>query len=154
MEREDMRDLVRVLEVRLDFVADDMEKRDLLRRIAELRDERLTDDRGSFDTYAKLLPLAPGDVDARSRYLEIARRLDRLSEAGDVLMMSAKNAEAPQPRAEILGEIAKIYEETEEHDRAESVHRQILELAPEDASIAGPACLALERLYMARGKHA
>lgn len=153
-EREEMRDLVRVLEVRLEFVGDDVERRDLLRRIAELRDERLTDDRGAFETYGRLLPLAPGDVEARTRYLEIGRRLDRLSEAGDVLMMSAKNADSPQPRAEILGDVAKIYEETEETERAELVHRQILELAPEDSSIAGPACLALERLYIARGKHA
>lgn len=154
VEREEMRDLVRVLEVRLEFVTDDVEKRDLLRRIAELKDERLTDDRGSFDTYAKLLPLAPGDVEARSRYLEIARRLDRLAEAADVLMLAAKNAEAPQPRAEILGDVARLHEEAEEHDRAEVVHRQILDLAPDDPAIATPACLALERIYVQRGKHA
>ena len=55
-----MRELVRVLEVRLEFVADDVERRELLRRIAELRDERLTDDAGAFEAYARLLPLSPG----------------------------------------------------------------------------------------------
>ena len=38
------RELVRVLEVRLEFATDAVERRELLRRVAELRDERLTDD--------------------------------------------------------------------------------------------------------------
>ncbi len=151
-EREEMRELVRVLEVRLEFVADDVERRELLRRIAELRDERLTDDAGSFDAYGRLLPLAPGDVEARTRYLEIGARLDRLNDAADVLLVAAKNADSPQPRAEILGEVAKIFEGSEQRDRAESIYRQVMDLAPEDPSIALPAVRALERLYGDRGK--
>ena len=153
-EREEIRDLVRILEVRLEFVTDDVEKRELLRRIAELRDVRLTDDKGAFEAYGKLLPLSPGDVEARQRYLEIALRQTRLDEAADVLLVAAKSAESPQPRAEILGDVAKIYEESEQIDRAEAVHRQVLDLAPEDPSIALPATRALERIYTNRGKHA
>jgi tetratricopeptide (TPR) repeat protein len=152
-EREEMRDLVRILEVRLEFVTDDVERRDLLRRIAELRDERLTDDKGAFEAYARLLPLAPADVEARTRYLEIAQRLDRNDDAADVLLIAAKNAESPQPRAEILGEVAKIYEGSEQADRAESIYRQVMDLAPDDPTIALPAVRALERVYVARGKH-
>ena len=152
-EREETRDLVRVLEVRLEFVTDDVEKRELLRRIAELRDERLTDDKGSFEVYAKLLPLSPGDVEARTRYLEIAARLDRLNDAADVLLIAAKNADSPQPRAEILGDVAKLFEDTDQIDRAESVYRQVLDLAPDDPSIALPATRSLERIYTGRGKH-
>jgi tetratricopeptide (TPR) repeat protein len=152
-EREEMRDLVRILEVRLEFVTEDVERRDLLRRIAELRDERLTDDRGSFEAYGRLLPLAPGDVEARTRYLEIAQRLDRLDDAADTLLVAAKSAESPQPRAEILGEVAKIYESSEQADRAESIYRQVMDLAPDDPTIALPAVRALERVYVARGKH-
>jgi len=152
-EREEMRDLVRVLEVRLEFVADDVERRELLRRIAELRDERLSDDAGAFDAYGRLLPLSPGDVEARTRYLEIAQRLERLDDAADVLLVSAKNAESPQPRAEILGEVAKIFEGSDQLDRAESIYRQVMDLAPEDPSIALPAVRALERMYGDRGKN-
>ncbi|HEY8077097.1 MAG TPA: tetratricopeptide repeat protein, partial [Labilithrix sp.] len=153
VEREEMRDLVRVLEVRLEFVGDDVERRELLRRIAELRDERLTDDPGAFDAYGRLLPLSPGDVEARNRYLEIARRLGRLDQAAETLMLAARNADAPQPRAELLGDVAKIYEETDQPERAEMVHRQVFDLAPEDPSIALPASRALERIYTARGKN-
>ena len=151
-EREEMRDLVRILEVRLEFVADDVERRDLLRRIAELRDERLTDDKGSFEAYARLLPLAPGDVEARTRFLEIAQRLGRLDEAADVVLVAAKNADSPQPRAELLADVAKIYEAGAQPDRAEAIYRQVLDLAPEDPTIALPAVRALERIYTERGK--
>jgi tetratricopeptide (TPR) repeat protein len=152
-DRDEIRDLVRVLEVRLEFVSDDVEKRELLRRVAELRDERLTDDAGSFDTYARLLPLSPGDVEARQRYLEIAARLDKRNEAAAVLITAAGNAEAPQPRAEILGDVAQIFELTNQIERAEAIHRQVLDLAPEDPSIALPATRALERIYTQAGKN-
>ncbi|MCL2725127.1 MAG: tetratricopeptide repeat protein [Polyangiaceae bacterium] len=146
-EREELRDLVRVLQVRLEFCANDAERREFLRRIAELYDGRLHDDAGAFDTYARLLPLSPDDAEARQRYLEIAKRQGRLGEAADLLLSAAKNAEAPQPRAEILSDVAKIYEEHQEADRAEAVHRQVVDLAPDDLRIALPAARALERLY-------
>ncbi len=151
-EREEMRDLVRILEVRLEFVADDVERRELLRRIAELRDERLTDDPGAFEAYGRLLPLAPGDLEARTRFLEIAQRLGRLDEAADVVLVAAKSADSPQPRAELLADVAKIYEAGEQPDRAESIYRQVMDLAPEDPTIALPAVRALERIYTERGK--
>lgn len=152
VEREEMRELVRILEVRLEFAVDEVVQRELLRRIAELRDERLSDDKGAFDAYARLLPLAPGDLEARTRFLEIARRLERLDAAAEVVLVAAKNAESPQPRAELLGDVAKIYEESEQSDRAEAVYRQIMELAPDDPTIALPAVRALERMYGASGK--
>lgn len=154
VEREEMRDLVRVLEVRLEFVEGEAERRELLRRIAELRDERLTDDKGALETYARLLPIAPGDVEARQRYLEIATRQGRLSEAAEVLLTAAKNAEPPQPRAELLAEVAKILVELGDLERAEAVHRQVLELGTDDPSIALPAARALERLYEGRADKA
>ena len=151
-EREEMRDLVRILEVRLEFVGDDVERRELLRRIAELRDERLTDDKGAFEAYGRLLPLSPGDVEARARFLEIAARLERLDEAADVVLVAAKNAESPQPRAELLADVAKIYEAGEQPERAEAIYRQVMDLAPEDPTIALPAVRALERIYGDLGK--
>ena len=62
-----------ILHVKLDVTPDFAQRSitgTMTMRIAELRDERLTDDKGSFEVYAKLLPLAPGDVEARTRYLE------------------------------------------------------------------------------------
>lgn len=149
-EREEVRELVRVLEVRLEFAVDDTERRELLRRIAELRDERLTDDPGAFEAYARLLPLSPGDVEARQRYLEIAARRGLREQAAEVLLVASKNAETPEGKADLLFEVARIFEETNAVDRAEAVHRDVLALAPEDPSIALPAARALERIYASR----
>ncbi len=147
-ERDEIRDLVRVLDVRFEFAVDDAERRELLRRMAELRDERLTDDRGALEVYARLLPLSPGDVEARHRYLEIAARQGAREAAADVIASAAKNADAPELRAELFTEVARIHEDLGQIERAETFHRQILDLAPEDPSIALPAARSLERLYV------
>ena len=152
-EREEMRDLVRVLEVRLEFVDADVERRELLRRIAELKDERLTDDKGAFETYGKLLPLSPSDLEARNRFLEIGTRLGRLDEAAEVILAAARNADSPQPRAELLSDVARIYEGSAAPERAEAIYRQAMDLAPEDPTIALPAVRSLERFYTERGKY-
>ena len=102
-----------------------IEKRELLRRIAELRDERLTDDQGAFDAYARL-------VAARAERRRGAQRLSRSRDAS--AHTSARRrcssrprraADVPQPRAEILSDVAKIYEDLL-HDaiRAERVYRR------------------------------
>src|SRR5207253_4011795 len=46
--KDEIRHLVRVLEIRREGATDGGERRDLLRRIATLRDERLRDDPGAF----------------------------------------------------------------------------------------------------------
>ena len=151
-DREEMRDLVRVLEVRLERMTDEVELRDLLHRVAQLKDERLGEDASAFETYGRLLPLSPGDVEARARFLEISERLGKRDDAATILLAAAEAADAPQPRAEILGDVARIYEETNQVERSEAIHRQVLGLAPEDPSIALPATRALERIYAANDR--
>ena len=152
-ERGESRELVRVLEIRLEFAADAIEKRELLRRVAELRDEKLSDDPSAFDAYARLLPLAPQDNAARERLLEISKRLGRGEQAAEVLTVTAEAASTPQPRAEILADVAKLYETMGDNARAEIVYKRVLELDPEDASLALPAARALERVYTLAGKN-
>ncbi len=152
-EHEEMSALVRILEVRLEFVSDDDSERPaLLRRIAHIRDERLKDESGAFEAYARLLPLASSDLDVRARFLALAERLVRIENATDVLLTAAARAEAPQPRAELLFEVAAIYAANTTSDRAQAIYIQILRLAPEDPAVALPALRALERIYLACGK--
>ncbi|MEO6576373.1 MAG: hypothetical protein ABIP89_21145, partial [Polyangiaceae bacterium] len=148
-----VRDLVRVLEIRLETASDPVEKRELLRRVAEFRDERLNE--GAFEVFARLVPIAPDDANARARLLELGNRVGAHEESARVLIESAKVAEAPQPRAEILSEVAKLYEEhLGDPLRAEAVYRQVLEIDPNDAMLALPAARALERIYATAGKSA
>ncbi|MGH7283260.1 MAG: tetratricopeptide repeat protein, partial [Polyangiaceae bacterium] len=97
------RDLVRVLEIRVEFAKSDDERRELLERIADLRDNRLNE--GALDVYTRLVPLAPEDAHARGRLLDLARKVGAYEEAVKVLGLAA--AAAPnETRAEILGELA------------------------------------------------
>src|SRR5690606_23292826 len=116
--RDEIRDLVRVLEIRLERYqqlpepADpelEGERRDLLRRIATLRDERLHDDESTLETLALLVPADPLDVDARTRLLEVGRRLGRHERVAAVLEQSAERADTPGLKGEILMKVAGIY---------------------------------------------
>src|SRR5262249_36490951 len=55
--RDEIRQLVRVLTIRLEGADEGLERRELLRRISILRDERLRDDHGAFASLSELLPL-------------------------------------------------------------------------------------------------
>jgi golgin subfamily B member 1 len=153
--KDQVRDLVRVLEVRLEFAKEPLEMRELLGRVATLKDERLQDDVGAFETYARLIPLDPDDGHGRARALEIARRIGVQERAAQVLSQAAAAARSPQPRAEILSDVAHIYENLlDDGARAEAVYKQVLEIDPEDGTLALPAARALERLYGASGRNA
>jgi tetratricopeptide (TPR) repeat protein len=145
------RDLVRILEVRLETASAIEERRELLRRIAELRDERLGE--GAFDVYARLVPIAPDDVQARTGLITMAKKIGALEEAATVLAASAEAAAVPQPRAEILSELAQLLEKNiGDGARAEAVYRQVLVIDPDDAVLALPIARSLERIYAASGR--
>jgi tetratricopeptide (TPR) repeat protein len=160
--RDEVRDLVRVLEIRLaaqDEAAGgatsvDDERKELLRRIATLRDERLRDDSGALEALARYVPVEPLDVDARGRLLEIGRRLGVQARVAQVLERASEKADTPGMRGEILTEVARIYEDQlGDAAKAEETYRKVLEIDPDDAALALPAARALERLYVASGEH-
>ncbi len=151
--RDEVRDLVRVLAIRIESlttpeVAD--ERRELLRRIAMLRDDRLHDDQGALDALAELVPMDPLDADARTRLLEIGRRVSAHERVADVLAKSAEKANTAVAKGEILTAVARIYEDLlADPARAESTYRLILKLDENDAELVLPAAKALERIYVA-----
>ncbi|HWL85144.1 MAG TPA: hypothetical protein VNO21_05045, partial [Polyangiaceae bacterium] len=145
------RDLVRILEVRLETAQAIEERRELLRRIAELRDDRLQE--GAFDVYARLVPIAPDDVEARAGLLTLAKKLGAFEEAARVLAESAEAANVPQPRAQILSELAQLLERhLNDSARAETVYRQVLDIGPDDTELALPIARSLERIYASSGR--
>ncbi|HMA93172.1 MAG TPA: tetratricopeptide repeat protein [Polyangiaceae bacterium] len=153
--RDEMRDLVRVLSIRLDCLDDvdqpeSNERRDLLRRIAVLRDERLHDDDGAFEVLQKLVPLDPEDGDARTRLVEIGRRLGRVSDIVEVLRKAFDATRVIPLRAEIGMQLAQI-EQAQLSDiaAAEMTYRRIVALDPQNPSVTLPAAHALEKIYQA-----
>jgi tetratricopeptide (TPR) repeat protein len=152
--REEVRDLVRVLEIRLEGAETDDLRRELLRRIAALRDERLSDDVGALGALSRLVPLEPTDVPARDRLTEIGRRLGAHDRVAEVLTQAAQAAEEPRLRSEILMQVASLCETMlGDLPRAESLYQKALAIDPQNAELALPAARALERLYTAWGNH-
>jgi tetratricopeptide (TPR) repeat protein len=151
--RDEVRDLVRVLAIRLESLtsAETLdERRELLRRIAMLRDDRLHDDQGALDALAELVPMDPLDTEGRGRLLEIGRRVSAHERVAEVLNRAASKADTSQIKGEILTAVARIYEDLLlDPSRAEQTYRRILKLDEEDATLVLPAAKALERLYIA-----
>jgi golgin subfamily B member 1 len=151
--RDEVRHLVRILDIRREGQSGD-ELRDLLRRLALLRDERLKDDAGAFAALAELLPLEPEDAAARERFTEIGRRLGEHERVAAVLGSAADAAAQPATQGEILMEVATICEDLlGDPARAESVYRRVVRIAPEDADSTIPAARALARIYAGAHRH-
>ena len=152
--RDEIRDLVRVLGVRLECLDDDAsasdtdERRLLLRRIAVLRDERLHDDPGAFEVLQRLVPLDPDDADARGRLVEIGRRLGRIADIADVLRKAFDATRIIALRAEIGMQLARHeQEQLADITAAETTYRRVAALDPSDPAVTLPAAHALERIY-------
>jgi len=162
--RDEIRDLVRVLAIRLEELdagaGDDNEairldeQKELLRRIATLRDDRLHDDDAALDSLARLVPLDPLDIESRERLLEIGRRVGAHARVAEVLVTAADHADTPGMKGEILMQVAQIYEDLlGDTDKAEETYRRIITLDENDAELVLPAARALERIYVGRGEH-
>ncbi|HMR06290.1 MAG TPA: hypothetical protein PKA88_10935, partial [Polyangiaceae bacterium] len=164
--RDEVRDLVRVLLIRLeeqdkeaggaDASADlDDDRRALLRRIALLQDERLHDDEGGLAALARLVPADALDIDARERLLEIGRRVGAHARVAEVLSAAAARADTPGLKGEILMKVAEIYETLlSDPESAERTYREVLSLDESDAELVLPAARALERIYLSGDKSA
>jgi golgin subfamily B member 1 len=153
--RDEVRDLARVLAARLEADQDATpdETRELLRRIAVLRNDRLRDDAGAFDTFARLCPLDPTDADARDQLAQIGERQGTYDRVAAVLLETADKATSTELKGEILTRVAVIYEDKlGDRRQAESVYRRVLELDPNEPRGALPAARSLERLYAAQGE--
>lgn len=153
--RDEMRSLVRVLDIRREGAEDEAERRELLHRIAEFRDERLHDDQGAFAALAELVPMEPEDAESRERFLETGTRLGEHQKVADVLTKAADACESPPIQGEILREVARICEDQlDDVDQAEKVYRRVIELDPSDPDLVVPAARALGNIYADREQHA
>jgi tetratricopeptide (TPR) repeat protein len=152
--RDDIRDLVRVLLVRLEGAKDDEQKRELLRRLATLRDERMKDDAGSFESLQSLVPLEPEDATVRERFMLIGRRLGAHGKMAEALGEAAQRCQLPQVRGEILMASARLYrDDLDQSMRAEKVFKQVLEIDADDPLLVIPAAQALAEIYEERADH-
>ncbi len=151
---DDPRDLVRILDVRLEGAETEEDKRALLHRIGTLRDDRLKDDGGAFEALRALMPLEPDDAEIRGRLIEVGRRLGENAKMAEALLETAEKCSTPVVRGEILMEAAQLYRDRlDELERAESTYRQVLEIDPDDPDLVIPAAQALAEIYQEESEH-
>src|SRR5690606_25897976 len=125
------------------------DRRDLLRRIATLRDDRLHDDEGSFEVFAELAPLDPGDSDLRERLIDSGRRLGRSTKIVTVLLAAAKAADSSSLKAEILLQTAPVQRDLlDDNAGAEATLQEVLSLREDEPDAALKAARALETILM------
>ncbi len=166
--KDEIRDLVRVLGVRVEALRPkdseelsdeeakrrEDERRDLLRRVATLRDDRLHDDVGSFDVFAELSPLDPVDADLRARLIDSGRRLGRSEKVVEVLLDCAKSASEPPIVAEILLQAAMVQSDTlDDQPGAEQTYRSVVALKDDEPHEALVAARAIETMLIGTERH-
>jgi len=167
--QDEIRDLVRVLSVRVEALRPDPEqktsqkklaemegeRRDLLRRIATLKDDRLHDDEGSFEVFAELVPLDPDDLDLRERLIDSGRRLARGTEVVSVLLLAEKSADVDALKAEIALQAASVQQDVGDASGAETTLTRAMGLADTEADAALQAARQLETILVrGGGRHA
>lgn len=151
----EIRELVRVLGIRLEADLADDDKRELLRRVATLRDDRLRDDAGAFAALTQLVPLEPEDVSVRERLVQIGQRLGAYADMAAALTEAAKRCQVGQAKGDLLMAAATVCERDLEDDaRAEGLLREALELDPTEPLLVVPAARALAAIYAKRSEHA
>ncbi|MFP6684480.1 MAG: tetratricopeptide repeat protein, partial [Polyangiaceae bacterium] len=133
---DDVRALVAVLDIRLAASASDADRRELLGRIARLRDERLKDDSGAFDALCDLLPLEAEDLGLRAQLMKIGHRLGRHEEMVEALLKTADACTVESTRGEVLTDAANLLlDRLDRAKEAEDVYLRVLSIDEDDPDL-------------------
>lgn len=160
--RDEIRELVRVLSIRLGVARElkaagkapeaEADERSLLKRIAELKNDRMRDDEGAIVALCDYIPLEPSDQDARQSLLEVGRRLGAFEKMAAVFEEAAQNAETVSLRVEILLQAARINDNSlHNYEHAAALYREVIHLEPSNSEVVLPAAKALETIYQNMG---
>lgn len=143
-------ELVHVLEVQLEDVADPNARVELLTRIAYLLESRLDQPLEAFFALARGFEGMPGNPEPRAELRRLADYNDLHEKYCEVLERGIKSAEDDIGlRCELLREVADLYEQQlDDPARAEESYRRLLDTDPDNPETALPAAQALESLYM------
>ena len=121
---------------------------DLLFRIAQIREDRLSDLEGAVDAYETLLKIAPDSVPARRALSSLYKRTGRIEKLVRLLLTEAEGMPPSQAQAQAFVEIAELCEERlERRDQAADLYQRALKLGYD----AGAAARALVRIYSKEG---
>ncbi|MDD5308374.1 MAG: hypothetical protein PHU25_13720 [Deltaproteobacteria bacterium] len=144
--------LARVLAVELeDQSLATSERISLLRRVADLKERRLSDADGAFEALAAAFKADPTADDVSAELRRVASDYamsERYAVVLDAIIPKVEDDMALRVR--LMGEVARLYDERiGDFDRAKAAYRRLLDADPGNPETALPAVEALDRLFTA-----
>jgi hypothetical protein len=129
-------DVARILAIELEHTRGP-KRRDVLRRIGILRQDRLGDEAGAYEAFEQALALDAADPDLLHRYVELATGLNKQIDAGRSLARFGTAAKDPQTRARLAAEVGDLYLSGGDAKRARLSFVAVLTMAevPEDVQL-------------------
>jgi tetratricopeptide (TPR) repeat protein len=119
-------------------------RREILRRVARFRRDRLDDPEGAVGALERLYDWEPGDHEVAEQLEQLYRQLERREDLLEILEDRVRMAKSDEARVDFLREAAALCDEILEDDnRTAELYRQILEIEPGEED----AVAALESLY-------
>ncbi|MCA9614895.1 MAG: tetratricopeptide repeat protein, partial [Myxococcales bacterium] len=148
-------DLVRILRVQLEDVTEVGPRMGLLLRVASLEEEKLRSPEGAFSALSDAVVTDPSDASVREELARVATMRGADAERAEVLERAIGRAESSHLQAELLFEVAKVWDDrVGDPTRAESAYQRLIQAEPDNPDTVLPAARALERLHLGREAHA
>jgi tetratricopeptide (TPR) repeat protein len=101
-------DVAKILAIELEHTRGP-KRRDVLRRLGILRQERLGDDAGAFEAYEQALVLDASDEDVQRRYVDLATALGKQLDAARTLSRLGAATKDGPTRARLAAEVGDLY---------------------------------------------
>ncbi len=145
---EEWEKLEQIHQIELGRLTDGEERQAVLRRLADIAENKLFDQVGAFEWWAKAAAEAPGSEQGLDELLRLARVTHQWDGYVSAMLEAAGKAREPDTRRDVLLRLAAVFEQDlGETERAEEVLGQVLEDRPQDAA----ALAFLDRIYDKQG---
>lgn len=144
VERQDWFALHRMLELKLEVVPEEIDRLDLLRRLATLNLETLERKPDAVNWLGQAFVLDPEDEGILSQLFELVEDTDQWADLVDVLLAAVERVQLDDRKVELWHKAAKVLEERLfDRERAERMYKNVLSLDEENLE----ALQSLDRIY-------
>jgi golgin subfamily B member 1 len=145
---EEWEKLVEIYQLELEGVSDPDERQNLLRRLAEIAENRLFDQVQAFEWWARAVLESPSSEQALEEMLRLARVTHQWDGYVSAMFQAAQNAQEAAVRRDVFLRLASVFEvDLADLARAEEVLHQVLADEPQEAA----ALAFLDRIYDRQG---
>ena len=140
--------LVVIYKLELQRISEPEERQNLLRRLADIAENRLFDQVQAFEWWARAVLESPGSEQAHDESLRLARVTHQWDGYVGTMIEAAQTSTDPALRRDVYLRLAAVFEvDLADLGRAEEVLNQVLSEQPDDA----PALAFLDRIYDRQG---